>query len=116
MMSTHGLGDLYPFLLGSGTAKVVHKSDCPVWTVPQPEVAPTAEFAVRSVICAVDLTPHSRNTVSRAAQIAAEFGARLTLVHITSGVGSYGPGGSYVDPKWKETIVGFAAKDISKLQ
>ena len=29
---------------------------------------------------------------------------------------SDGPGGSYVDPAWKETIVGFAAKEIAKLQ
>ncbi len=74
------------------------------------------EFAIRNVLCAVDLSPHSRNTVSRAAQMTAKFGARLTLVHITAGVEMYGPGGSYVDPVWKETIVGFAAKEIAKIQ
>jgi nucleotide-binding universal stress UspA family protein len=116
VMSTHGHGVFYRFLLGSVAAKVLHDSDCPVWTDTQREEAPMREFAIRSVLCAVDLSPHSRNTVSRAAQMTAEFGARLTLVHITAGVEMYGPGGSYVDPVWKETIVGFAAKEIAKIQ
>ena len=103
VMSTHGHGVFYRFLLGSVAAKVLHDSDCPVWTDAQLEEAPTREFSIRNVLCAVDLSPHSRNTVSRAAQMAAEFGARLTLVHITAGVEIYGPGGSHVDPVWKET-------------
>jgi nucleotide-binding universal stress UspA family protein len=116
VMSTHGHGVFYRFLLGSVAAKVLHDSDCPIWTDAQREEAPMREFAIRNVLCAVDLSPHSRNTVSRAAQMTAEFGARLTLVHITAGVEMYGPGGSYVDPVWKETIVGFAAKEIAKIQ
>jgi nucleotide-binding universal stress UspA family protein len=116
VMSTQGHGVFYRFLLGSVAAKVLHDSDCPVWTDTRREEAPMREFAIRNVLCAVDLSPHSRNTVSRAAQMTAEFGARLTLVHITAGVEMYGPGGSYVDPVWKETIVGFAAKEIAKIQ
>jgi nucleotide-binding universal stress UspA family protein len=116
MMSTRGPGAFYRFLLGSVTAKVLHDSDCPVWTDAQWEEAPTREFAIRNVLCAVDLGPRSRNTVSRAAQIAAKFGARLTLVHITPGVEIYGPGGLQVLPEWKETLVGYAAREIAKLQ
>ena len=48
--------------------------------------------------------------------MAAAVDAKLTLVHITASVGIYGPGGSYVDPVWKEKIVGFAAQEIAKLQ
>ena len=48
--------------------------------------------------------------------MAAAVDATLTLVHITAGVEVWGPGGSHVDPVWKERIVGFAAKEIAKLQ
>jgi len=116
MMSTHGHGSFYRLLLGSVAAKVLHDSDCPVWTDAHVEEAPTREFTIRNVLCAVDLRPHSRHTVSRAAELAAAFNATLTLVHITSGVETFGPGGTHVDPVWKETIVGLAAKEIAKLQ
>jgi nucleotide-binding universal stress UspA family protein len=115
-MSTHGHGVFYRFLLGSVAAKVLHDSDCPVWTDAHLEEAPLREFTIRNVLCAVDLNYHSRNTVSRAAEMAAAVDATLTLVHVTAGAEIYGPGGSHVDPVWKETIVGFAAKEIANLQ
>ncbi len=115
-MSTHSHAVLYRFLLGSVAAKVLHNSDCPVWTDTHPEDAQAHEFAIRKVLCAVDLSGHSRHTVLRAAQIATQFDARLTLVHITAGVQTYGPGGSHVDPEWKEMLVGNAAEEIAKLQ
>ena len=116
VLSTHGHGAFYRLLLGSVTAKVLHESHCPVWTGTHLEEAPEREFSIRNVLCSVDLSHHSGHTVSRAAQMAAEFGARLTLVHITASVESYGPGGPYADPVWKEKIVGFAAAEIAKLQ
>jgi nucleotide-binding universal stress UspA family protein len=116
VMSTHGHGAFYRFLLGSVAAKVLHESDCPVWTDAHLEEAPAREFSIRNVLCAVDLSHHSRNTVSRAGQLAAEFGAQLTLVHVTASVGIYGPGGSHVLPEWKEALVGYAATEIVKLQ
>ena len=116
VMSTHGVGAVYRFLLGSVAAKVLHDSDCLVWTGAHQEKAPEGEFAIRNVLCAVDLSVHSRYTVSRAAEFATEFGARLTLVHITGSVDIYGPGGSHVLPEWKDAIVGIATKEIAKLQ
>jgi nucleotide-binding universal stress UspA family protein len=115
-MSTHGLGVFYRFLLGSVTAKVLHESHCPVWTSAHLEEAPAREFSIRHVLCSVDLSPRSLHTASRAAEMAAAVDATLTLVHITSSVEVWGPGGSHVDPVWKETIVGIAAKEIAQLQ
>ena len=54
--------------------------------------------------------------MSRAAQMAAEFGARLTLAHVTAGVEMYGPGGTHVIPELKEELVRYASKEIAKLQ
>jgi nucleotide-binding universal stress UspA family protein len=149
MMPSHG-HTFNQFLLGSVTAKVLHGSECPVWTgahVGEPEgpatpnnplfmyggaairdkqltqangqelkQQPVLEFAIHNVLCAVDLGPRSEDAVSWAAQMAAEFGARLTLAHVTASVERWGPGGSYVDQKWKEALVGDASQRIATLQ
>jgi nucleotide-binding universal stress UspA family protein len=116
VMSTHDYGAFYLLLLGSVTAKVLHETQCPVWTGAHLEETPAREFSIRRVLCSVDLTPHNRHTLSRAAEMAAAVDATLTLVHITSSVEIYGPGGSHVDPEWKERIVGSAAEEIATLQ
>jgi len=116
VMSTHGHGVFYRFLLGSVTAKVLHESHCPVWTGAHLEAAPPDEFSIRHVLCSVDLSGRSRHTASLAAELAAAADATMTLVHITESVEVYGPGGPHVDSAWKEMIVGFAAKEIANLQ
>jgi nucleotide-binding universal stress UspA family protein len=116
VMSTRGEGAFYRFLLGSATAKVLHETDRPVWTGAHLEDPPARAFSIRHVLCSVDLSPHSNHTMSLAAELAAAVDATLTLVHITSSVEVWGPGGSYVDPVWKERIVGYAAEEIAKLQ
>jgi nucleotide-binding universal stress UspA family protein len=116
VMSTRGEGAFYRLLLGSVTAKVLHETDCPVWTGAHLEDTPAREFSIRRVLCSVELNGHSRHTVSLAAEMAAAVDATLTLVHITGSVEIFGPGGSHVDPVWKERIVGSAAEEIAKLQ
>jgi len=116
MMSTHGYGAFYRFLLGSVTAKVLHETQRPVWTGAHLEEEPARDFSIRHVLCSVELNGHSGHTVSLAAQMAAAVHATLTLVHITGSVEIYGPGGFHVDSEWKEKIVGFAAEEIAKLQ
>ena len=115
-MSTHGRSALYRFLLGSVAAKVLHDSACPVWTDTHLEEVREYSFSIRNVLCAIDLSGHSRHTISWAAQIAAEFDARLTLVHITAAVEGYGPGGSHVIPALKEALVSYATTEIARLQ
>jgi len=115
MMPTHGYGAFRRFLLGSVTAKVLHDSECPVWTGAHLEPAPAHEFAIRNVACAVDLSAHSRKTVQWAAQFATEFQAGLTLIHI-AGVGPHAAGGYMVEPAWTEVLLHSATNDIAKLQ
>jgi nucleotide-binding universal stress UspA family protein len=115
MMPSHGY-TFNQFLLGSVTAKVLHGTECPVWTSAHVEESPGQEFAIRNVLCVVDLGPRSDEAVSWAVPMATEFGARLTLAHITASVEFWGPGGSYVDQKWKDELVGDAAQRIAKLQ
>jgi nucleotide-binding universal stress UspA family protein len=116
VMPTWGEGAFYRFLLGSVTGKVLHEVHCPVWTGAHLEEAPAGEFSIRRILCSVELEGHSRHTVSLAAEWAAAVDATLMLVHVTSSVEFFGPGGSYVDPVWKEKLVGIAAEEIAKLQ
>jgi nucleotide-binding universal stress UspA family protein len=85
VMPTHGYGPFRRFILGSTTAKVLHDADCPVWTGVHLEGAPAAAIPLRHVLCAVDLGPQSSKTLCWAASLAVQFGARLTLMHVTLG-------------------------------
>jgi len=83
MLPTHGLGGFRRFLLGSVTAKVLHDADCPVWTGVHLEQAPPLEKIVfRKFLCAVNLDPHSKSVVDFAVELADEYRATLTVVHI----------------------------------
>ena len=115
MMPSHGF-TFYQFLMGSVTAKVLHETECPVWTGAHVEESPVQELAIRNVLCAVEFGPRADITVSWGTQMAAEFGARLTLANVTAGVESWGPGGSYVNQEWKEALVGDASQQMANLQ
>ncbi|MGB8495644.1 MAG: universal stress protein [Candidatus Acidiferrum sp.] len=115
MMPSHSF-TFYQFLMGSVTAKVLHRTACPVWTGAHVAASPAQKFAIRNVLCAIDFGPRTHISVSWAAQMAAEFGARLTLANVTAGVELWGPGGSYVDQRWKEELVGNASQQMANLQ
>ncbi len=115
MMPSHGF-TFNRFLLGSVTAKVLDRCECPVWTSAHVEGSPAQEFAIRNVLCAVDLGPRSDTVAWWAAQMAAELGARLTLAHVTPGVELWGPGGTYVSTRWKEALVSGASRQFAALQ
>jgi nucleotide-binding universal stress UspA family protein len=115
MMPSHG-HTFDHFLLASGTTEVLRGSGPQVWTGSHVEESPVRELAIRNVLCAVDFTSRDRKAVSWAAQIAADFGARLTLAHVTAGVELWGPGGNYVVPRLKEALVSDATRLIAELQ
>jgi nucleotide-binding universal stress UspA family protein len=106
----------YQFLLGSVTAKVLHGSERPVWTGAHVQESPGRKFAIRNVLGAVEFGPRADITVSWAAQMAAEFGAHLTLANVTASVEFWGPGGTYVNEQWKQELVGAASEQMAKLQ
>src|SRR5581483_11329405 len=92
-------------LIGSVTAKVLHDSEIPVWTGAHLEEKPEREFAVKTVLCALDLTAHSAATASRAAALAEKFGAQLKFVHVIPGPRVDGPGpDGEAFPEWKQAL------------
>jgi nucleotide-binding universal stress UspA family protein len=104
------------FLVGSVTPNMLNGIECPVWTDGRLEKLSAQKFTIRNVLCGVDFEPRSQKSLAWAVQMSAEFGARLTIAHITAGVEFWGPGGSYVNPKWKAALVGDASDHIAQLQ
>jgi nucleotide-binding universal stress UspA family protein len=115
MMPSHSF-TFFQFLMGSVTAKVLHGTECPVWTGAHVKEWPMHKFAIRNVLCGVDFGPRAGITASWAAHLASEFGACLTLANVTAGVELWGPGGSLVDQRWKEELDRNASQQMTKLQ
>jgi nucleotide-binding universal stress UspA family protein len=104
------------FLLGSMTAKVLRWKECPVWTGAYNEEPLVKEFSIRNILCAVDLDPRSRLAASWAAQLAVEFGAHLTLSHVTESLAILAPGGKWANPKFQQRLVDDAARRLTALR
>lgn len=82
VMPTRGFGAFRRFILGSVTAKILHDTDCPVFTCPHgADLAVREPHPYRHVACAVDLGPHSLNVLKWAGDFAAACGADLTVIH-----------------------------------
>jgi nucleotide-binding universal stress UspA family protein len=82
VMPTHGYGGFRRFLLGSVTAKLLHDADCPILTGLHLQGAPALEpIFFRHVVCAVDFDATGEKALRWAADFAAEFQSRLSVVH-----------------------------------
>ena len=115
MMASHG----YPFeqfLLGSVTAKVLRWKECPVWTSAHTEPEPASPFSIRNILCALDLGPRSQPAASWAAQLAAKFGAHLTLTKVTESMAITAPGGTWTNPRYQQSLVDDASHRLTQLQ
>lgn len=116
-MATRGYGPFRRFILGSVTAKVLHDAQCPVWTGAHLSEVPVGDgLKIASVLCAVDLSAHSRQTLCWAAQMAAEFGAHLTVLHAVPPLELAGPGARYYNPEWADAMRAQGLDGIAKLQ
>lgn len=115
VMPTHGYGPFRRLLLGSVTAKVLHDADCPVWTTAHAE-APTARgTALKRILCAIELSPSAPRALNWSAQLAAEFGAQLTLVHALAELDPRTEG-YHFSPEWRKFLVDNAETEIAALQ
>jgi nucleotide-binding universal stress UspA family protein len=115
VMPTHGYGPFRRFILGSVTAKVLHDADCPVWTgIHMEEIPSLATVAFRHVVCGVDLGPQSAKALCWAAQLAASFSARLTLVHAIPCVGA--TVAEELGPEFRAQVVSMAREGVERLQ
>ncbi len=85
VMPTHGVGAFRRFLLGSVTAKVLDDVACPVITGTHLEkLAHANPSSISSVVCGADPTEEPSHPLEWAARLAADFGARLSVIHSVS--------------------------------
>jgi len=114
MMPTHGYGPFRRLLLGSVTAKVLHDTKCPVWTAVHCQEKGQISAQPRRIATAVDLGPHTSVVLTWASQLSWEFGAPLSIIHVT-------PLDTWVDedyiwPEWREDVIGTARAKLRELQ
>jgi nucleotide-binding universal stress UspA family protein len=116
-MPTHGLGMFRQLLLGSVTAKVLHDSARPVYTMVHAPSSDSEIQCLRSIVCAVDLTDASCHVLETAAQIACEASASLHIVHAIPMPLMLGTGGmATCTPEMVETLQNTARERIEEIQ
>jgi nucleotide-binding universal stress UspA family protein len=84
VVGTHGRSGFKHLFLGSVTEKLIRKSGCPTLVVPPraPDAATGAPNRMSRVLCPIDFSGSSLNALAWARPIAADAGARLTLLSV----------------------------------
>jgi nucleotide-binding universal stress UspA family protein len=116
VMPSHGHGPFRRLLLGSVTAKVLHDTNCPVWTGPHLEEARAPEpVCFRRILCALDNAEESREILCWAGDFARQFQAQLTIVHVVSEVPARVEG-IYFDPGVRAHLIHSARHRIAAIR
>ena len=115
MMPTHGYGPFRRFLLGSVTAKVLHDTDCPVWTgVHTDQLWPQQRPQWRRFLCAVDADPKEAPFLRWASQFSVEQKAELWVVHAVHATSPSAAGQE--SPELRDSLLDVAREHLAKLQ
>jgi nucleotide-binding universal stress UspA family protein len=83
VMGTHGRSGFERFLLGSVAERVLRRAPCPVLTIPHHSIAaPATPAPFQTILCPLDFSPASTETVQFALALAQESGKRLILLYV----------------------------------
>ena len=87
MMGTHGYGRFRSLLLGSVASKVLHDTECAVWTAAHTEdPVLLGHLPIRKILVGIDpVDGQGGKLICRAAGLAREMGAEVRLVHAVPG-------------------------------
>ena len=115
MLPTRGYGKFRSLLLGSVTSKVLHDSDCAVWTAPHAEEpAMKQHWPCRNVLVAVDRGEHQVSLLRRATELARELDASVRLVHAVPAA-EHQPW-EFGGDEFGHFLIQMANQDMAKLQ
>ncbi len=83
VLGTHGTRGFERWLLGSVTERVLHRTTCPVLTVPPhaPGAPAEAGVLIERLLCPIDFSDASMRALEYALSLAEEAGAHLTVLH-----------------------------------
>jgi len=81
MMGTRGFGRLQGVLLGSVAAKVIHDTQCPVWTDANARFQGAFQDKIANILCAVDIDEETVPLLRFADEVSRSFSAKLQVVH-----------------------------------
>jgi nucleotide-binding universal stress UspA family protein len=84
MMGTRGFGRFQGLLLGSVVSKIIHDTQCPVWTDANAHRDPSPRRIDR-VLCALDVDEEAIPLLRFAAEVSRQFTAKLEAVHCVPG-------------------------------
>jgi len=115
MMPTHGYGSFRRFLLGSVTAKVLHDTDCPVWTgVHSERLWSQKQYQWHRFLCAVDADPRDAPLLRWAAQFSKEQEAELRVVHVVHAAAPIAAG--HESPSLRDFLLDTSRQRLAELQ
>ncbi|HTU41704.1 MAG TPA: universal stress protein [Candidatus Aquilonibacter sp.] len=111
VMGTHGRRGFDRLVLGSTTDRVMRKAVCPVLVVSDPShnalaTAPGGHHRLSRILYCTDFSNNSERARGYAISLAAEYGAELTLLHVTERA---------ADPARAEAIIAERTEELDKL-
>jgi nucleotide-binding universal stress UspA family protein len=124
---THGRSGVSQLLVGSVAERVVRGARCPVLTVRHPERefvhsdAPESEKAMillKHILVATDFSEPSDAALAYGRELARNFGARLTVLHVADHLAAHGYGADgfvFVEPDLQREIEQSARKRVAAL-
>jgi nucleotide-binding universal stress UspA family protein len=106
VVGTRGRSRLETILLGSTAERVIKAAPCPVFAVPaigtpryEREQASRAKPSIQHILTALDFSSPSLDALEYAIQVARQFSARMTLLHV-------------LEPMYYEGEVGLRSMDL----